>query len=249
MPIYKGQTKIVKLYKGSEQIVKRYKGTNLIYSVGRLPSAFQEVEYIESTGTQYIDSGVYGKETTKIVFGFQMTDTTNIQYLFGASQTFNTNALSFSFNKDARDYLYRVFFGNPSGDNGNVRPDGINSFSTKTSVDSCVITNTSISLDNELYNYEYPQTTSFTTPNTITLFARNNAGTISFYASYKLKKYFQIYDNNVLVRDFVPCYRKSDSVIGLYDLVNDVFYTNAGTGTFSKGPDTSSITQLKCQVK
>lgn len=41
MPIYKGQTKIVKLYKGSTQIVKRYKGTNLIYSASRLPSAFQ----------------------------------------------------------------------------------------------------------------------------------------------------------------------------------------------------------------
>lgn len=32
MPIYKGNTKIVKLYKGSTPIVKRYKGTNLIYS-------------------------------------------------------------------------------------------------------------------------------------------------------------------------------------------------------------------------
>ena len=41
MPIYKGNTKIVKLYKGSTQIVKRYKGTNLIYSASRLPSAFQ----------------------------------------------------------------------------------------------------------------------------------------------------------------------------------------------------------------
>ena len=48
-------------------------------------------------------------------------------------------------------------------------------------------------------------------------------------------KYCKIYDNNTLVRNFVPCYRKADNVAGLYDLVNGVFYTNAGTGTFIVG--------------
>ena len=50
--------------------------------------------------------------------------------------------------------------------------------------------------------------------------------------------YFKIYDNNNnLICDLVPCYRKSDGVIGMYDLVSDVFRTNLGTGTFTKGPD------------
>ena len=53
--------------------------------------------------------------------------------------------------------------------------------------------------------------------------------------------YFQIYDNWVLVRDLVPCYRKSDSVIGLYDLVNNQFYTNSWTGTFTKWADVTAI--------
>ena len=39
------------------------------------------------------------------------------------------------------------------------------------------------------------------------------------------------------IRNFVPCYRKSDNVIGLYDTVEGVFYTNAGTGSFTKGVD------------
>ena len=47
--------------------------------------------------------------------------------------------------------------------------------------------------------------------------------------------YFKIYVNNVLVRNFVPAKRKSDNVLGLYDLVNNAFYTNAGTGTFTAG--------------
>ena len=42
-------------------------------------------------------------------------------------------------------------------------------------------------------------------------------------------------ENDKLVRHFVPCYRNSDDEIGLYDLVNSVFYTNEGTVTFKKG--------------
>lgn len=33
------------------------------------------------------------------------------------------------------------------------------------------------------------------------------------------------------------CYRKADGVIGMYDVDNDVFYTNNGSGTFGKGAD------------
>lgn len=47
----------------------------------------------------------------------------------------------------------------------------------------------------------------------------------------------KIYQNDNLVRDLIPCYRKSDYKPGLYDLVNDVFYTNVGSGEFYKGPD------------
>ncbi len=49
---------------------------------------------------------------------------------------------------------------------------------------------------------------------------------------YKLK----LWNNNVLVRDFIPCYRNSDNLAGVYDLVNNVFYTNQRTGNFIVGP-------------
>ena len=44
-------------------------------------------------------------------------------------------------------------------------------------------------------------------------------------------------DPNTLSYDFVPCYRKSDSVAGVYDTINKVFYTNNGSGTFAVGAD------------
>lgn len=37
---------------------------------------------------------------------------------------------------------------------------------------------------------------------------------------------------------YIPCYRKSDNVIGLYDIITDEFKTNAGTGSFTKGSNT-----------
>jgi hypothetical protein len=68
---------------------------------------------------------------------------------------------------------------------------------------------------------------------------RNVNGRILAPATYCEEKIYnvKIYTSGNLVRDFIPCYRKSDDVIGLYDLVNDAFYTNAGTGTFTKGGD------------
>ena len=50
----------------------------------------------------------------------------------------------------------------------------------------------------------------------------------------------KLYQDEILLRDYIPCYRKSDSAIGLYDLINDEFYPNSGTGTFLKGVDVPS---------
>lgn len=48
----------------------------------------------------------------------------------------------------------------------------------------------------------------------------------------------KIYNSSwTLVRNLVPCYRKSDGEIWMYDTVTDTFYTNSWTGTFTKWPD------------
>ncbi len=47
----------------------------------------------------------------------------------------------------------------------------------------------------------------------------------------------KIYLDETLERNLVPCYRIADTEVGLYDVVNNVFYTNQGSGAFSKGND------------
>ena len=92
---------------------------------------------------------------------------------------------------------------------------------------SCVI--------NNVNKGNFNATNNFTT-NNMTIFKAATAP--SQYYDCNIRIYYcKIWDNNILFRNFIPCYRKSDNVAGLYDLVNGVFYTNAGTGTFIKGND------------
>lgn len=49
--------------------------------------------------------------------------------------------------------------------------------------------------------------------------------------------YAKASDNGVPKFEMIPCYRKADGVIGMYDLVSKTFFTNAGTGSFTKGAD------------
>jgi hypothetical protein len=51
--------------------------------------------------------------------------------------------------------------------------------------------------------------------------------------------FFKITDWTTLVRDLVPCYRKSDDEVWMYDLVTNTFFTNSWTWTFTKWPDVS----------
>lgn len=51
---------------------------------------------------------------------------------------------------------------------------------------------------------------------------------LSFYS-------LKIYNGTTLLFDGIPCYRKSDSKIGLYDLIGESFYETSGT--WSKGDD------------
>ena len=47
--------------------------------------------------------------------------------------------------------------------------------------------------------------------------------------------YFDIYIDDVIVRKFIPCKRNSDNVVGLFDVVNNVFYAS-GSQNFIAGP-------------
>lgn len=69
----------------------------------------------------------------------------------------------------------------------------------------------------------------------ISLFAALNANDYNCKATlYECKAFVQ----GGICKYLIPCYRKVDNVIGLYDIINDRFFTNANSGgNFTKGAD------------
>lgn len=222
MPIYKG-TNNLSLAKGTIPISSVYKGTTLVYSASRLPSAFQEVEYIESTGTQYIDTGFTPNQDTRIIFDYQKSSYA-ANRVIGCRETTTSKAYCF-------------------GGTSNTTPaSNMASYNSQvaTSLGALDLNRHTLDFDKNQIYLDSALLNTFTYSN-FTGYGNIYIGTIntgSITSNFQGNIYScKIYDNGTLVRDFVPCYRKSDNVIGLYDKVNKVFYTNAGTGTFNKGND------------
>ena len=68
----------------------------------------------------------------------------------------------------------------------------------------------------------------------ICLFARGNAGNIERKSKCRIYR-AKIWDDGVLLRDFVPALENATEEVGMYDIVNNVFYRNVGTGVFIGG--------------
>ena len=202
-----------------------------------LPSAYQQVEYIESSGTQWIDTGYKPNGNTKIEIKYQTpTQSTTQQGIFGARDTNGTNRfLIFTGSQPnalQADYYagssLAIYTENISGFNG--RAKNIIEMSNYLKING-----NSISSVNKV---------EFQTNSNMYLFAVNNNGAALLPMVGSIW-YCKLWDNNTLVRNFIPCYRKSDSVVGLYDLVTKTFYTNSGTGTFSKGADATKYNIIR----
>ena len=220
-----------------------YKGTNKVINIKKtlLPSTYQQVEYIESSGTQYINTGVapsLSSDELKVVMKYATTTSTftnTDNMLFGSGTPTNSDCCYFV-DATRNKHLYVRYYNNSGSttrsDFFTTYPSGVmvlNSNGLSVNGSTPITTSTSGSTSNDLPIY---------------IFARN--GTTTLNSAFKLY-YFKMEKNGTLVRDFIPCYRKSDDVIGLYDLVNGVFYTNQGTGDFTKGSNV--IPNVKMALK
>lgn len=188
----------------------------------RLPKEYQEVEWIESHGTEYINTGVIGKTGMEVIADLQLTNTSN-SYLFGYGGGSNNRfALSY-YSNFTFDYNTKEL--HTSITSGTERH--------KVSIKDYTVTVDGIETTGSAENY--------TTPYPLFIFARSvDNGTASTYARMRLFS-LQIKGSTDLIRDYVPCYRKSDGEAGLYCTVTNEFYPNLGTGAFTVGLDVNPI--------
>jgi hypothetical protein len=196
----------------------------------RLPSAYQEVEYIQSSWTQYIDTWVYVNPDYKVEIKYQNVTFISYGTLFGTRNWTNARFL-LRYSTDAqvvtaqRSTAYNVStesYDNSSYYDHNTRIVKLDRY---------------FYIDNNLLKTFSASTSTTAFPYSLYLFSLNSQWSPVDYGVYKIY-YCKIYNNLwTLVRDFIPCYRKSDNVIWLYDLVNNQFYTNSWSWTFTKWPD------------
>ena len=196
----------------ARKVKKGYVGVSDSYTI---------LDYIQSSGTQYIDTGFMPNQDTRVVCTANLAQQNTAAWLFGARN--GTGAATFGFltyqNAYRSDY-------NTSQDQ--TISDAYTGFFIVDKDKNITSINGETKITNTAGKFQanYP----------IFLFANNNGGSADGHSSCAIQT-CQIYDNGALVRDFKPC-RNSSGVVGLLDIVNGKFYGNAGTGTFTAGSET-----------
>jgi hypothetical protein len=180
-----------------------------------IPSRYQKVEYIEATGTQFINLNVSFNASRQNVLYLEVKwNDVQTRQLHGGNGGFYCGVVSGEYQM---------------GGSGNVT---VGIAASTTQYDTV-----EYQLKNSIASYTINGTSgSFarSSPSTdvVTLFALSGS---DYPCNCKIRRASVSVPSNSF--DLIPCYRKSDGAIGMYDLVGGRFYQNAGTGTFAKGGD------------
>lgn len=199
-------------------------GITLWEKIKELP--YWELDYIESTSAQYIDSGISGSlDNIEIYTKFSYSKYVNYGAFYGNYVSDNHNGTRFILNNGDPSAL--VCNNVKCTDGGNTVINKIDKNNVHEIIDK--------SLTYTLDNIEYKKTAfgkGTQNNNNIAIFNRSitNPNTTRdigcrIYA-------FRIWISGILVRDLIPCIRKVDNEVCMYDLVSKQFFLNIGTGKF-----------------
>ena len=189
-------------------------------NVMNFPTEYIRVEYIESDGNQYINTNIIPNNEMGVYIKVSSSDIGSDLIYFGSKGAGLTRFW-------IGNVSSKVYYGwNGITDTQNrpvILVNTINEIKMNYFNDRKNILNDQIIEQNlgVFGNNNYA----------ITVFAGNNVGTVSYKSKIKLYE-LKISQGGKIVNSFIPCYRKSDDVAGLYDIIEGVFYTNSGTGKF-----------------
>ena len=179
-----------------------------------ISNPFALINYIESNGNQYIDTGFTPDNNSRIVFDFQSTKSSERNDLIGSRNTTKSKAFTFSVGSNG---YWRVGY-NTSSPETDVKAD--------TNRHIADLNKNVLTLDGTTIHTA--TSASFTGYASMYIGAVHAADTAKYQGYAKIYS-CKIYDNGLLVRDFIPVLRY-DGSYGLYDKVNKRFY-NSASGT------------------
>lgn len=226
---------ILKLYQEREKVDNK---GNLYCS--ELNEVERRVEYLESNGTQYIDTEIKADDTTEVEIIVAATNTgaTWDGCLFG-SRTSTNSSDSY--------ILWFNHYSNASTPQLSLVYNGVNYgktvFITNNPNGKHIITfrNKDLYIDNELKTTATSVQPNSTLP---LLFLALNTSSGVDSRKFRGKIYScKIWQNNTLVRDFLPVISTEEGHIGeacLFDTVTNTYFYNQGTGKFTTNLDEST---------
>lgn len=195
-----------------------------------LPEDYQAVEFIESDGLSYIDTELKSHSNMSCELQFVFTTVPSDGCIVGARHTAQQQGVGKS-----RLYFYHYYNGHKLGygmylGRGQATQNLLYNIRTRLDVGHQYMY-----INGELA-FEGFDEYEINNEETFYIFALHDGDSTTFYSKARLY-YCKIWDGDNLVRQFIPTYRKSDNMIGLYDTINQCFHPNKGNGTFIKGND------------
>ena len=192
-----------------------------------LPSGYTQLEYLESTGTQYIDTSILWNNITRFRGKAQQSELSglNLALLSGCLYQSQDNYWCFfgTAHWSSKNNLKEWYW------DTNILPSNAVDFDIGVNEDSKwagIINNvatTGVSI------------TSFTDTATLMSAKYTSSSHARNFIGYVW--YIQLFSrNNTLLFNGIPARRDSDGELGMYDLVSNTFFTNSGTGEFIAGP-------------
>lgn len=223
----------------NEQYADANRDLNNILSGLLLPSEYQQVEYLESSGTQYIDIGRVPNNTDIIEQKFQSKgsgDSSTISW-YGSMPSSSSATPRISMGATSSTRFIGV------NQTANISDGKTDLTYLKWQVIG--VRNYLVTQDDETFEKTAPQGSAYNPTIQLTsyLFARHGNSGVQAHDGLGTKIYFhrEYLANGTLQLNLIPCYRKSDDEPGMYDTVSGTFLTNLGTGTFVVGDDVDPL--------
>lgn len=203
-----------------------------------LPNTYQQIEYLQGTGTQGIILNYTPMSTTPADIKYELTysdlvsEPTGWHYLIGGwLESSHKMPPSIVYSND--NYQDKLVLSMCEADiitNGDW-PTGNTVHTSIVTIDGSTA---KMQLDS---GTESSGTWSGSIDHAPAIFASNRgSGTLGSFSAYKFRE-LKIYENDILIHHYYPCYRKSDNEPGIYDVITNTFLTNDGTGDFICGND------------
>lgn len=189
-----------------------------------------EVEYLESTGTQWIDTGGVVSKTSHLVIRMSNYSVAG-RWMFGARRGYTTDSVGIYSNADTAVNRFRFSWGGSLSDWFTYTTIGVGVVTID--INAGLLTITRELIPN---TYQYQITANnFRTPVPMFLFALNNNGELVSCATMRL--HGALIDD---IRDFIPVRFTNELGVSegaMYDRVSGQLFRNQGTGAFAVGPD------------